>query len=92
MAEESQLENPFSGLVDHFVAGPGEYQLLSLLGLAAAEEKLPMPDYISLPGDKYLSPGFVLPYSASTGCYWNRCGFCPERQREILMSPFRCSR
>lgn len=72
-------KNPFSGLVDHLVAGPGEYQLLSLLGLAAAEEKLPVPDYISLPGDKYLSPGFVLPYSASTGCYWNRCGFCPEK-------------
>ena len=27
----------------------------------------------------YLTPGFVLPYSASTGCYWNRCAFCPER-------------
>ncbi|MDP3111448.1 MAG: hypothetical protein Q8M71_05035 [Thermodesulfovibrionales bacterium] len=75
-------KNPFSGLVDHFVAGPGEYQLLPLLGLAAAEEKLPMPDYISLPRDKYLSPGFVLPYSASTGCYWNRCGFCPEKAEE----------
>ncbi|MBI5205990.1 MAG: radical SAM protein, partial [Nitrospirae bacterium] len=72
-------KNPFPGLVDHLVAGPGEYQLLSLLGLAATKEKLPMPDYISLPVDKYLSPGFVLPYSASTGCYWNRCGFCPEK-------------
>ena len=27
----------------------------------------------------YLSPGFILPYSASSGCYWNRCAFCPER-------------
>lgn len=72
-------KNPFSGLVDHVVSGPGEYKLLSLLGLAAAEEKLPMPDYTSLPGDKYLSLGFVLPYSASTGCYWNKCGFCPEK-------------
>lgn len=28
---------------------------------------------------QYLSPGFILPYSASSGCYWNRCAFCPER-------------
>ena len=27
----------------------------------------------------YLSPGFILPYSASSGCYWNRCSFCPEK-------------
>jgi radical SAM superfamily enzyme YgiQ (UPF0313 family) len=27
----------------------------------------------------YLAPGFILPYSASSGCYWNRCAFCPER-------------
>jgi radical SAM superfamily enzyme YgiQ (UPF0313 family) len=38
-----------------------------------------MPEYSSLPRDRYLSPGFILPYSASTGCYWNRCGFCPEK-------------
>ena len=23
--------------------------------------------------------GLVLPYSASSGCYWNTCSFCPER-------------
>lgn len=72
-------KNPFSGLVDHLVAGPGEYQLLSLLGLDAMEEKTPRPNYLTLPRDSYLSPGFVLPYSASTGCYWNRCSFCPEK-------------
>jgi radical SAM superfamily enzyme YgiQ (UPF0313 family) len=38
-----------------------------------------VPEYGSLPTDLYLSPGLVLPYSASTGCYWNRCAFCPER-------------
>jgi radical SAM superfamily enzyme YgiQ (UPF0313 family) len=27
----------------------------------------------------YLSPGFILPYSSSSGCYWNKCAFCPER-------------
>ncbi|HAJ26038.1 MAG TPA: radical SAM protein, partial [Syntrophus sp. (in: bacteria)] len=29
--------------------------------------------------DLYLSPGAILPYSASTGCYWRRCRFCPEK-------------
>lgn len=71
-------KNPFFSLVDHFVAGPGEYQLLSLLGLDAMEKETLMPDYHTLPRDSYLSPGFILPYSASTGCYWNRCEFCPE--------------
>jgi radical SAM superfamily enzyme YgiQ (UPF0313 family) len=42
----------------------------------------PCPDYDSLPLDRYLSPGVVLPYSASTGCYWNRCSFCPEKAEE----------
>lgn len=27
----------------------------------------------------YLAPGFILPYSSSSGCYWNKCAFCPER-------------
>ena len=26
----------------------------------------------------YLAPGAVLPYSASSGCWWRRCSFCPE--------------
>jgi radical SAM superfamily enzyme YgiQ (UPF0313 family) len=79
--------NPFSGLVDHLVAGPGENRLLSLLGLDAAKEMTPCPDYGSLPLDQYLSPGVVLPYSASTGCYWNRCGFCPEKAEESPYIP-----
>ena len=72
-------KNPFSGLVDYIVAGPGEYPLLSLLGLHVPERKTPRPDYSSLSQEGYLSPGFILPYSASTGCYWNRCAFCPEK-------------
>jgi len=75
-------KNPFSGLVDHFVAGPGEYQLLALLGFDTTKETMPCPDYASLPLDQYLSPGLILPYSASTGCYWNRCEFCPEKAEE----------
>ncbi len=71
--------NPFGGLVDHLVDGPGELPLLRLLG---AEEPLchqVPPAYDPLPLHDYLSPGLVLPYSAAGGCYWNRCSFCPER-------------
>jgi radical SAM superfamily enzyme YgiQ (UPF0313 family) len=37
-----------------------------------------LPDYSGLPLEQYLAPGLILPYSASSGCYWNRCSFCPE--------------
>jgi len=72
--------NPFSGLVDHIVAGPGEGPLLSILGVdgRCAEEHI-TPNYDSLPVTEYFAPGPILPYSASSGCYWNRCSFCPER-------------
>jgi radical SAM superfamily enzyme YgiQ (UPF0313 family) len=71
-------QEPFKALVDHVVAGPGEFQLLSLLGIATPNRCMPRPDYSFLPLHQYLSPGFILPYSASSGCYWNRCDFCPE--------------
>ncbi len=80
-------KNPFSGLVDHFVAGPGEYPLLSLLGLDAGKEKNWSPDYHALLQNNYLSPGFILPYSASAGCYWNRCTFCPEHAEGNRYTP-----
>ncbi|MFZ5760238.1 MAG: B12-binding domain-containing radical SAM protein [Thermodesulfobacteriota bacterium] len=73
--------NPFAGLVDHLVAGPGEQPLLSLLG---TDDKPPQaaPDYQQLPLADYLAPGRILPYAASSGCYWNRCSFCPEKAEE----------
>jgi hypothetical protein len=37
------------------------------------------PNYDSLPMRDYFSPGPILPYSSSSGCYWSRCSFCPER-------------
>ncbi|MBF0559626.1 MAG: radical SAM protein [Nitrospirae bacterium] len=83
-------KNHFAGLVDHLVAGPGEYQILAYLGIEPTEQRMPQPDYLSLPGEKYLSPGFVLPFSASTGCYWSRCTFCPEqaeRNPYIVLPP-----
>jgi len=120
-------KNPFAGLADHVIAGPGEGPLLSLLrsvpvssterkyktGLGAPSgahmksseenlilpEKFPIgeaeaspthlntspsptrvpPDYDGLPLHDYLSPGTILPYSVSRGCWWRRCVFCPER-------------
>lgn len=77
-ARKPGWENPFSGMVDTLIAGPGEKPLLRLLGVEEPAAYYPT-DYDALSPEPYLSPGFVLPYSASNGCYWNRCGFCPER-------------
>lgn len=74
-------KNPFAGLVDHIVAGPGEEHVLKLFGHKKNSTHYP-PDYAGLPCDQYLSPGFVLPYAASSGCYWNKCSFCPEKAEE----------
>ncbi|MFZ5908365.1 MAG: B12-binding domain-containing radical SAM protein [Nitrospirota bacterium] len=75
-------QNPFSGFVDQCVAGPGEHQLLSMLGINAAGETIGKPDYQKFPIDRYFSPGFILPYSASSGCYWKKCTFCPENAED----------
>ena len=50
-------KNPFNGLVDHLVAGPGERPLLDLLGVKEAKQNHDTPDYSSLPVHDYLSPG-----------------------------------
>lgn len=71
--------NPFEGLVDHCVSGPGERFLLGLAGAADGGAHFALPDYGGFPAGGYLSPGTVLPYSASWGCHWRRCTFCPER-------------
>ena len=79
-------KDPFTGLVDHSIAGPGEGPLLSLLGVEEGPGHY-LPDYGSLPRDKYLSPGFILPYSGSSGCYWNKCSFCPETAEDNPYHP-----
>jgi hypothetical protein len=71
--------NPFGDLVDYLISGPGEEPLLELLGSAVAPKRHATPDYSTLPLMEYFSPGLILPYSAGSGCYWNRCSFCPER-------------
>ncbi len=70
--------DPFGGLVDRLIAGPGELPLLRLLGKEGAVGRF-LPEYHRFPLREYLSPGFVLPYAASSGCWWNKCSFCPER-------------
>lgn len=36
------------------------------------------PHVDTLPWREYLAPSPVLPLTASRGCYWARCAFCPE--------------
>jgi hypothetical protein len=70
--------NPFEGLIDHLVPGPGEKTLIRLLGGRDNLQHHP-PDFAGLALGDYLAPGFILPYAASSGCYWNKCSFCPEQ-------------
>ncbi len=79
-------QNPFAGLIDHLVAGPGEIPLLRILGIPIKKQHF-VPDFLTLPCNTYLAPGFILPYAASSGCYWNRCSFCPEKAEE---NPYHC--
>lgn len=72
-------------LADRLAAGPGEAALLQEMGRLPLKEDF-IPDYSELRALAYLSPGFVLPFSASAGCWWRRCAFCPERAEQ---RPFR---
>jgi hypothetical protein len=69
------------------VFGPGEEPLVALAaGGASADDYFQegaasigfLPDYSFARLADYLSPVPVLPVSASRGCYWQRCLFCPE--------------
>jgi hypothetical protein len=71
------MGNPFEGLVDELHAGPGEERLLALAGLPGPAGDT-HPDFSPFDADAYLSPGQVIPLSASVGCYWGKCSFCPE--------------
>jgi hypothetical protein len=72
-------EERFRGLIDRFVAGPGEGPLLSMKGVKNEADSHVVSYYGAFAMQDYLSPEGVLPYSASAGCYWNRCSFCPEK-------------
>lgn len=71
---------------DYVVFGPGE-AALSELALKGSDSpyfleqstKLGFcPDFSGLDPAGYLNPHPVLPVTASRGCYWERCLFCPE--------------
>ena len=78
--------NPFAGFVDVMIFGPGEGPLLALAGKTWDGSPV-RPDYSAFPMEDYLSPGVVLPYGASQGCYWRSCSFCPEKAEGNLYSP-----
>lgn len=83
--------NPFAEVVDQLFDGPAEQQLLDSLHYQGARDYYP-PDYRDLPLDDYLSPGRILPYAASSGCYWNQCNFCPERAEGNRYQPIQPQR
>jgi hypothetical protein len=68
----------FPGLVDAMIDGPGEKPLSALLGEPHGSGD-DSPDLDGFPLADYLAPGKILPYSASGGCWWRRCSFCPEQ-------------
>jgi radical SAM superfamily enzyme YgiQ (UPF0313 family) len=110
-----EWHDPFKGLIDHLVSGPGEGPLLKLLagqtetpdnpghfsaglrltenspaqneagealvdrGKVTGADDATSPDFKGLPLADYLAPGLILPYAASSGCYWRKCSFCPEK-------------
>ena len=71
---------------DRVIFGPGEAVLPELVaGHAKADYFLAdnsqigfAPDFDFALWDQYFSPQSVLPLSASRGCYWQNCLFCPE--------------
>ncbi len=79
--------NPFSGLVDQLVCGPGEDALISLCAKKRVPETGVGYDFSDTAAMDYLSPGPILPYAVSRGCYWKKCAFCPERSENSGYEP-----
>jgi radical SAM superfamily enzyme YgiQ (UPF0313 family) len=76
--QHRHLTCDFFALVDQVVSGPGEHALLKIAGIQSDGRPF-MPDYNAFRRENYMSPGPILPFSASNGCWWRRCAFCPER-------------
>ena len=83
---------------DRLVFGPGETALTTLAKgqaeghyvLADATTISFVPDFSFARLADYFSPEPVLPLSASRGCYWQRCLFCPEAAAPV--HPYTASR
>ena len=80
-------QNPFGALADHLVCGPGEEYLAQLFHLNMDSCNRITPDYHDFPLKEYPAPGVILPYSASHGCYWQQCTFCPEKAEKSVYRP-----
>jgi len=79
----------FPGLVDEMIEGPGEEQVCRLAGVVHVPHATgSVPDYKPFDVDQYLSPGRIIPFSASQGCYWQQCSFCPECAEGSKYHPF----
>ena len=78
--------DPFRGLIDACIAGPGEAALLREWGTTPNATHF-LPNYDDAPWDAYFSPGRILPYSASAGCWWRKCAFCPETAEQNGYAP-----
>ncbi len=76
---------------DHLIFGPAEAALSALVGNPG---KLPrtvsdhstiafVPDFSFARLEDYLSPHTILPLTASRGCYWRQCLFCPEAANPV---------
>ena len=71
---------------DRLIFGPGETALTALAkGESADRYTLTdttsigfLPDFSFAKLSEYFSPQPILPLTASRGCYWQRCLFCPE--------------
>ncbi len=80
----------FDGLLHAMIAGPGEGPLLQMVGVEA-DCRPYLPDYTPFESEVYLAPAAILPFSASQGCWWRRCAFCPERAERRPFQPLRHS-
>jgi hypothetical protein len=77
------FKNPFAGLIDDLVCGPGEDFLLDICGGGnKILHSLTRYDYSVFEMERYLSPIPVIPYSTARGCYWQKCAFCPEKSEK----------
>jgi len=82
------FHNPFAGLVDDLVCGPGENFLRKMCGAGNKELSGCVGyDYSVFEMGRYLSPIPVVPYSTSLGCYWQKCAFCPEKSEKSGYQP-----
>lgn len=53
-------------------------------------DELALPELLS--EREYLSPAYVLPVAFTTGCVWNKCLFCPDREKPLKVTPERTIR